>query len=195
MRNNLQQIVFLAIATIALFTSCSKTSPDSTPADPCAGKIITVTATPAASTGCTDNGSIVATATGSTGFSFKLNSAGSYQSSGSFANLAAGSYTVFAKDAAGCEKSITVTVATGTAGTLFSQVKTLMSAKCQSCHNNTVQNGGMNWAVDCNIVANQVRIKVRAVDQGTMPAGGPPLTTAEKAIITNWITAGGILTN
>jgi hypothetical protein len=199
MKYVLKPTVFFAIATIVLlnFNSCSKSSPDPAPnpTDPCAGKIISLTATPTASTGCTNNGSILASATGSAGFTFKLNSAGAYQASGSFTNLASGSYTIFAKDADGCEKSTTVTVSAGTAGTLFNQVKTLIAAKCQSCHNNTVQNGGMNWAVDCNIVTNQARIKVRAVDEGTMPAGGPPLTTGEKAIITNWITAGGLLTN
>ncbi len=70
-----------------------------------------------------------------------------------------------------------------------------MTVKCQPCHNNTVQNGTMNWEVDCNIVANQARIKVRAVDEGTMPAGGPSLTATEKAIITDWINGGGKLTD
>jgi uncharacterized membrane protein len=53
----------------------------------------------------------------------------------------------------------------------------------------------MNFETDCSIVNNQARIKVRAVDEGTMPTGGPSLTVSEKAVITNWITAGGRLTD
>lgn len=48
---------------------------------------------------------------------------------------------------------------------------------------------------DCNISAGQAGIKIRAADRATMPAGGLPLTTTEKAIITNWLNAGGRLSN
>lgn len=190
----------LAFSAIIYFTSCSKesTSPSPTPTpDPCAGKTIVITAVPAASAPCGGaTGSINVSATGSTGFTYKLNSAGAYQASGLFSNVSAGNYTVFAKDAGGCERSTAVTVAVaGTAGTLFTAVKNLVTSKCQSCHNNTNQNGGMNWAVDCNIVQFQNRIKVRAVDEGTMPQGGPQLTQSEKDIITNWINAGGKFTD
>jgi hypothetical protein len=181
------------ILAFVLLSSCSKKDTTPTPADPCAGKTIVITATPSAATPCSGtDGGINVTASGSTGFSFKLNSSGTYQSSGVFANLAAGSFTAFAKDAGGCEKSVSVTVpSVGTAGPLFTAVKNLMSGKCQGCHNNSVQNGGMNWTVDCNIVANKDRIKVRAVDQGTMPQGGPELSVTEKKIITDWINGGG----
>ena len=186
-------------ASFSLFfclNSCSKSSPDpAAPADPCAGKTISITATPTISTGCSNNGSVQVSASGSTGFTYKLGTSGIYQPSGSFTNVVAGSYTVFAKDGAGCQKTTTVTVGGGSSGPLFNHVKSLISAKCQSCHNNSIQNGGMNFAVDCNIVTNQGRIKVRAVDEGTMPIGAPPLTTSERAIITDWINAGGRLTD
>jgi uncharacterized membrane protein len=78
---------------------------------------------------------------------------------------------------------------------LVAAVKNLLSTTCQPCHNNTVQNGGMNWQVDCNIVQFQNRIKVRAVDEGTMPQGGPQLTVTQKAVITNWINGGGKYTD
>lgn len=194
---------FLCIIIIfifsAWFASCSKkdAAPNTPPppTDICASKTITINATPASANTCTASGSITATATGSTGFTFKLNSTGTYQPSGTFSNLNAGSYTVFAKDGDGCEKSASVTVSSGgTAGALFTNVRNLITARCQSCHNNTVQNGGMNWAVDCNIVVNQVRVKVRAVTDGTMPPTGS-LSQADKDIITNWINAGGKFTD
>jgi hypothetical protein len=193
--------IFIFLFTASYFVSCSKKQtvepvapvpvvPPGNP-DACLGKTIVVTATATNAVPCGAGGSVSVAATGSTGFTYKLTSTGTYQAGGTFANVAAGSYTVFAKDADGCEKTAAVAVgAAGAAGPLFTNVKNLMTAKCQSCHNNTVQNGGMNWQVDCNIVTNQVRIKVRAVDEGTMPTTGP-LTIAEKTIITNWINAGG----
>lgn len=195
-KNILLTTVFISV--VISFSACSKSDPSpggGTPADACAGKTITITATPSAATPCNTNGSIDVTATGSSGFTYKLNSGGTYQSSGSFTNLAAGDYTMYVKDAAGCEKSTAVTVvAGGAAGPHFTEVKTLVAAKCQSCHNNGLANGGMNFQVECNIITNKARIKVRAVDEGTMPATGP-LTQAEKDIISAWITAGGGYTN
>lgn len=184
--------VLLFIAA-AYFISCSKESnPPGPPADPCDGKTIEITATATPSSPCGNSGSVTASATGSTGFRFKLNSSGTYQSSGVFNNVSAGAHTIFVRDAAGCEKTKAVTVeAAGTAGPLFTAVKNLMSVTCQPCHNNTNQNGGMNWQNQCNIIQHQNRIKVRAVDQGTMPQGGPELTPTQKAVITNWINAGG----
>ena len=202
MSNKISAFLCIIIIFIfsAWFVSCSKKDAASNPPPPpppdiCASKTITINATPASANICTASGSITATATGSTGFMFKLNSTGTYQASGSFSNLNAGTYTVFAKDGDGCEKSASVTVSSdGTAGTLFTSVRNLITARCQSCHNNTIQNGGMNWAVDCNIVVNQARIKVRAVTQGTMPPTGS-LSQADKDIITNWINAGGKFTD
>lgn len=182
---------------ILLLGSCGKEKATNPPSNnPCDGKTIVVTGTATAAAPCAGNGSITVAATGSTGFTFKVNGNGVYQSNSTFNNLAADTYTIFAKDAAGCEKSTSITISSlGTAGVLFTKVKTLMTAKCQSCHNNSIQNGGMNWQVDCNIVANRARIKARAVDIGDMPQGGPSLSQSEKAIITDWINAGGAFTN
>ena len=178
--------------------SCSKSSPDVVPpsSDVCAGKTIIVTATATVASACASTGSISASATGSTGFTFKLNSLGAYQASGSFNNLPPATYTIFAKDAPGCEKSqvIIVSSAGGSAGTKFTAVKNLIAAKCQLCHGAARQEGGMNFSVDCNIVQFQARIKSRAVDIGDMPQGGP-LSAGEKAVITDWINAGGTLSN
>jgi hypothetical protein len=181
------------LVSILFLFSCSKESnPPVPPADPCAGKTIVITTASAASSPCGNSGSVTVSATGSTGFVFKLNSSGVYQASGTFNGVAAGSYTLFVKDAEGCEKTKSVTVSgTGTAGPKFTAVKNLMSGTCQPCHNNTTQNGGMNWANQCNIIQFQGRIKVRAVDEGTMPQGGPELSPTQKAIITDWIAAGG----
>lgn len=189
--------IYLVLILSLIIFSCSKkdSGPAATPPDPCAGKTITITPTVVASTACSADGSITIAASGSAGFTYKLNSDGTYQAATVFNSVSAGTYTVFVKDGTGCEKSISVTVnAAGTAGPLFTAVKNLMATRCQSCHNNTVQRGGMNWEVDCNIVAHKSNIKNRAIDLGTMPPAGP-LTANEKAVITDWINAGGNYTD
>jgi VCBS repeat-containing protein len=183
------KIYSVLILSIFIF-SCSKKDSNPTPADPCAGKTVVITPTVVDDMGC-GTGSITVAAAGSTGFTYKLNSSGTYQSPAVFNNVAAGTYTVFVKDGDGCEKSISVTVnSTGTAGPLFTAVKDLITSKCVTCHNNTNSQGNMNWTIDCNIVLHQSNIKNRAVDLGTMPPTGP-LSQAEKDIITDWIDAGG----
>jgi hypothetical protein len=99
----------LAIICIALtIYACSKGG-DDPPADPCANTTITLTGvTNDASTG-QSNGSITATASGSSGFTYQLGS-GSFQSSGTFNNLAAGNYSITAKDGKGCTKTQSFTV-------------------------------------------------------------------------------------
>ncbi len=72
------------------------------PPNPCSGVTITVTATTTNPTtvGGT-NGSINATAAGSSNYTYSINS-GPFQASGNFSGLPAGSYTVVAKDGNGC---------------------------------------------------------------------------------------------
>lgn len=78
----------------------------------------------------------------------------------------------------------------GTPGALFTTVKNLVQEKCVSCHNSSNANGGVNFSDVCNIVAKKDRIKVRAVDEGTMPQTGP-LSQADRDKITAWLNAGG----
>lgn len=77
--------------------------------NPCTGVTITVTATKTDPTTGQNNGSITASATGGTGFTYSLNG-GAFQASGTFSNLGAGTYTVTAKSSAGCTGSTTVTL-------------------------------------------------------------------------------------
>ena len=80
--------------------SCSK--PDLTPEDPCPDtKIILNAVITPTSGGTATNGSLSVTATGSTGFMYKLDN-GPFQHSGNFPNLAAGSYLITAKDVNSC---------------------------------------------------------------------------------------------
>lgn len=107
-------LISTALIAVLFMASCKKSpTPTPTPVDPCLSKTIVVagTTTPTSNPTAT-NGSIAASATGSTGFSFSLNGAAA-QASGTFSGLAVGTYTVTAKDAEGCSgaKSFTINVA------------------------------------------------------------------------------------
>ncbi len=80
--------------------------------NPCTGVAITVATTQVNPLLNQSNGSITATATGSTGFTYSINN-GAFQSTGTFSNLAAGTYTITAKNANGCTGTKQVTL-TGT---------------------------------------------------------------------------------
>jgi len=77
--------------------------------DPCAGITVKVTTTQTDPTTGQSNGKITATATGGSGFTYSLNGA-AYQTSSSFSGLAAGSYSITAKNSNGCTGSTTVTL-------------------------------------------------------------------------------------
>jgi len=77
--------------------------------NPCSGVTVTVTTTQVNPTTGSSNGSITATATGGTGFTYSLNG-GAYQTSGTFTGLAAGTYTITAKNSNGCLGSTQVTL-------------------------------------------------------------------------------------
>lgn len=79
--------------------------------DPCKGVTIGITTTKVDASPNQSNGTITVTATGGTGFTYSING-GAFQTSGTFNNLAAGTYTVAAKSSTGCLGTSAVTVGT-----------------------------------------------------------------------------------
>jgi hypothetical protein len=193
-------LVLIVITGFVFTSSCSKS--DDTPppivTDPCVTTPITINISSPVQTSnlCTDNGAISATATGGTTFEYKLDN-GSFVSSGNFIAVSAGSHTVTVKNNLGCTKTANVVVDTKPAGTQFLAVKSLMSTKCASCHAGSSAQGNFSFQNECNIITKKSRIELRAVTNGSMPplAGGGPLTTAQKTIISDWIAGGGTETN
>ena len=185
---NVPALAAMSFFAVAL-AACSKSDDGPKNTDPCASKTIVVAAAVTASDTCAPTGTIIVTATGSSGFTYSIDGT-TFAAANTFSAKAAGNYTVTVKDADGCTKTAQATIAAAAAGPKFAEVRTLVAAKCQGCHNNTNQSGGRNLQGDCNIVSAAARIKVRAVDLGTMPVGGS-LTQAEKDKITAWVTAGG----
>ena len=83
-----------------------------------------------------------------------------------------------------------------TPGPKFLAVKSVIDMSCakSGCHVSPSNAGGVNFESNANIVDHGAHIKVRAVDEGTMPPTGT-LTAADKAAISDWISAGGRLTD
>jgi hypothetical protein len=198
-------ILILISFSFFVLNGCSKGGSDNKPSDSCAGITITVAASATAADAGLSNGSIVATGAGSTGFTYSLNN-GAFQSSGTFNNLAAGKYTITAKNTNGCSGAANVTVvskdagcAGKTPGPLFTAVKAVVTSNCavSGCHNGTQ---APDYRVDCTIVDYADLIKLRAVDQANtadqMPQ--PPrmaLAQSDRDKITAWITAGKRITD
>jgi SprB repeat len=110
MKHNI--VLFFYIAAFAFiafyFIACSK--PDTNSSDPCADKTIVVSGTVNPTSGGTaTNGTINASASGSSGFTYNLNG-GSFQAGSTFTGLATGTYTIVAKDNNGCVGSQSFTV-------------------------------------------------------------------------------------
>ncbi|MBZ5855579.1 hypothetical protein [Flavihumibacter profundi] len=133
--------------------------------DPCAGVKIGVTATKTDPASNQSNGTISVSATGGSGFTYSINN-GTFQSSGSFTGLKAGTYTVTAKNSNGC---------TGTA-----QI-TLGSTSVDPCAGKTITVSGTAVGVtNCTTTANNGSITVSAsgstgftfnINGGTYQAG------------------------
>jgi SprB repeat len=177
------------------------TSVTLTATSPCTGITITLTAAVVNTTPCvtpTNNGSITLTAAGSAGFTYNING-GAYQASNVFANQNAGTFLMGAKDVNGCTKTLSVTIGVVPNGPLFAQVRSLITTKCagSGCHIGTGNNAaGHNFDSDCNVVTKWSQINGSCVTYTlkkmpiTQQGAFITLTAAEKAMITNWITAG-----
>ncbi len=123
---------FLCISTV-LF-SCSK--PGVTAVD-CSTKNITVTATTSmTSSPASSDGSINASATGSSGFTYSI-AGGTFQSSGTFSGLTAGSYLITAKDADNCTATSTVNL-TAAACPVILVTATVTAASSSSATNGSI---------------------------------------------------------
>lgn len=193
--------LMMIAGTASIIVACSKggdspapPSSNPPPTNSCANKNITITLAATNAAGCT-GGSVTATASGSTGFTYNIDG-GAFQSSNVFSNVALGEHTIVARDGEGCTKSGTVTITSSPGGVLFAAVKAVINTNCVSCHAGSSAQGGISLSTDCNIINASARIKARAVDGNPsfMPQGGQ-LSATDKKKITDWINAGGKYTD
>lgn len=185
------KFIFLFVVVFFVFIfGCKKQSPS-----PCEGKTISFVITiDSTSNDTTTDGKITVVASGSNGFTYKLNYEGTYSDTNVFPNLKYGNYDVYAKDAAGCVKVKHVTVVardscTVLPGATFTQVRYLLDAKCVSCHNSTTT-AVTDYTINCNVLIHKDSIFYRAITIEDMPLDDT-LSTSEKSIITDWVNAGG----
>jgi len=84
----------------------------------------------------------------------------------------------------------------GTPGPKFLAAKSVITGSCalSGCHVAPANAGGLNFESNSNIVDAGSQIKSLAVDFGTMPPTGA-LSASDKAKISEWISAGGRLTD
>jgi hypothetical protein len=192
----IRSIYVLAITSI-LYVGCKKSdtapAPEPAPVNPCIGITISPTADAGATITSQSIGTITVKSPIGTGFTYSIGN-NNFQSSVNFANLAAGSYTVTAKNANGCTGTTTVTI--GSYGPKYFLVKNLITFNCGPCHLNGASSGGRNFDTDANIVAAWERIKVRTVDglPSFMPQGGQ-FTAADKQKMVDWVNAGHRITD
>jgi uncharacterized membrane protein len=193
------RIYFIITVSVFLFIGCKKTdTTSSTPTVPpvvdlCAGVTILPVTTVTHSITGQAVGTITVTSPIGSGFLYSINGT-VFQGSVNFFNLAAGSYTVTAKNANGCTGTASVTI--NGYGPKFFNVRTIVNGYCGSCHLNGNAMGGKNYDADASVVAAWDRIKVRAVDglPSFMPQGGQ-LTALDKQKIVDWINAGHRITD
>jgi hypothetical protein len=190
-------IIFFSaiIVTAAFFAGCKKsdTTAAPPPPNPCAG----ITIAPVASKMPTITGQSVGTLTVTSpigsGYTYSIDGT-AFQASVNFSMLAAGNYTVTAKNADGCTGKVDVSIAGY--GAKFYAVKIIVNGYCGPCHLNGAVSGNKNFDTDDAIVASWDRIKARTVDGAPsfMPQGGQ-LTAIDKQKIVDWVNAGHKITD
>lgn len=186
----------LIISLLIFFFSCKKTdAPTTIPpvTDPCIG----VTISPVVDKGFTiagqSLGTITITSPIGSGFTYSIGGT-AFQGSTNFSNLAAGSYTVTAKNANSCVGTTSITI--NGYGAKFYEVRKIVNGYCGPCHLNGTISGARNFDADNSIVFAWDRIKARTVDglPSFMPQGGQ-LTALDKQKIVDWVNAGHLTTN
>ncbi len=159
----------------------------------CSTKPIVVTATITASSQCSSNGKLAIVATGSSGFSYQLNS-GVFGADPTFNDLTVGTYKITVKDLDGCTKTTAFTVPENkTKGPNYIQVASIVSENCQgsSCHATGNDDAPIDiLSTDCKIVFLGQSIVYKAVVDSM-----GSLSQSDKDKIMTWINAGGKLTD
>ncbi len=188
--------IFLSLLIIlltGLVTGCKKSEPTAPQVpDPCNG----VTILPLAGKTHTITGQSLGsiTVTSPIGSGYTYNIGGTPQGSTNFFNLAAGNYTLTAKNKDNCTGTVTITI--NGYGPKFFTVRTIVNGYCGPCHLNGAVSGSKNFDQDNDIVNSWDRIKIRTVDGNPtfMPEGGQ-LTAQDKQKIVDWVNAGHRITD
>ena len=177
---------------------------------------ITVTGTPTrTTTNCSNNGTIVASATGGTApYTYSKNGT-TFQSTATFSALAIGSYTITAKDANGCTGTVQVAVSGPATVSFNTDIKPTINATCGranvSCHSHSDAwttysdivgtSTGTTWTSNLSTFLKRIRGTSGSANSScplTTSSGNhdmPPSSTTTwtnfvSGALTNWISQG-----
>lgn len=182
---------FMLVTALALY-SCGG-SDDENP-DPCAVPVVLSISSQTQATNGQSDGSVTVTATGGNGgYQYRINN-GAFQSSGTFNDLAAGSYTVNAQDSEGCMAILSVTIEEGDpepVPSFASDVLPIMELRCATsgCH---VSGGSAPFVIEgfADVQPRAASIRARVSGRTMPPAGSTALTDAQIATIVDWVDGG-----
>lgn len=188
-------ILYSVMFSALVFSGCSKSdsTPTPPPVDPCLGVTIAPAANITHTTTGQTQGTITVTSPIGSGLLYSINGT-TFQASTNFFNLAAGNYTITAKNADNCSGTKALTI--NGYGPKYFQVRTIVNGYCGPCHTNGGVQGGKNFDLDNDVVNSWDRIKARAVDGNPsfMPQNGQ-LTAIDKQKIVDWVNAGHRITD
>ncbi|MGW8122919.1 hypothetical protein ACV07N_09685 [Roseivirga echinicomitans] len=186
--------IYFALIIVLIISACGGGGGDETP-DPCATPIVLTVSSQQKATPGKSDGSVTISASGSNGgLEYKIGG-GSFQSASTFSGLAAGTYTVSAKDSKGCTASISVTITESTGGSTIpsfsSDVFPIMQSNCatSNCH---VSGGSAPFVMSgySDIKSRADLIKSRVSAKTMPPAGANALSADQINTIVAWVDGG-----
>lgn len=162
--------------------------------DPCAVPVVVTVSSQTEATNGQSDGSVTVGATGGNGgYEYSINN-GPFQSSGVFSGLAAGDYTVVARDSEGCTGSVSVTIAEGDPApvpSFMNDVLPILETRCATagCH---VSGGSAPFVITgfADVSGRTASIRSRVAGRTMPPASSTALTDAQIATIVNWVDGG-----
>jgi hypothetical protein len=138
------------------------------------------------------NGSVTVTASGGQApYLFQINAQG-FGATNIFSALKSGQHLVIVKDAADCQRVVSVLVPRNSTGTSYSaMIKSILQENCTSsgCHGTNSGNG--DWTNYTKVKEKASLIKTRTSNK-SMPIGGNSLTLQQIDLIGCWVDDGAI---
>lgn len=189
MKKNFLHLMLLVTFVISACGGGSESEPD-----PCSIPInLSVSNQQNAAAGQSTGSFVVVATGGNGGFQYQLNN-GSFQSSGTFNGLAAGSYNITARDSQQCTQTIQVTVdedAQASVPSFANVVLPIMQSFCATsgCH---VTGGSAPFTITGHedVAPRAASIKSRVAAQTMPPSGSASLSSNQISAIVAWVDGG-----
>jgi len=187
------KVLYSLIAIALIISACGSDGGGDDQPDPCAVPVsIAISNNTNAAAGQSD-GSFTASATGGSGtFEYSIDG-NTFQASGTFSNLAAGTYTVTARTNQGCSGTEQVVISEdGQAVPSFANdISPIFTTRCATsgCH---VDGGNAPFAINgfADVQPRAAAIRNRVAGRTMPPGGSPALSDAQITSILAWVDGG-----